>query len=93
MTMSLVFYSTMRYYMDAAPTCMILGMLGLWIGYRRVAPHGTGRVIYIVVALSLMAWTVAMGILMGFSSDVPRLRAANPALLTHLRLFFSTLLR
>ncbi|HTP00024.1 MAG TPA: hypothetical protein VMJ64_01520 [Anaerolineales bacterium] len=89
----LLFYSTMRYFMDAAPTLLILSILGFWLGNRMTASHPGWRIAYTFVGVVLMGYTILMGLLIGFSSDIPRLKATNPALLTHLRLFFTTLAR
>ena len=87
----LVFYGTMRYFMDAVPTLVILAMLGFWLGLRRLRTSGLPRAAFGFLGLALMLITVVMGVLVGFSSDVPRLKAANPWLLPHLRLFFMSL--
>ncbi len=89
----LVFYATMRYLMDAAPTLLILSMVGLWLGYSQLQTKRVGLVLFTAIAILLASATIVMGILIGFSSDAARIRAANPALLSHLRIFFNTLLR
>ena len=89
----LVFYATMRYFMDAIPTLVILSMLGFWHLYRRLPQNGLLRGGFILGASGLALFTILMGVLIGFSSDVPRLKAVNPALLVHLKLFFIALAR
>ncbi len=89
----LVFYSTMRYFEDAAPTLALLSILGFWLLYERLASRRIWRALYASAAMALLFFTIAMGILTGFSSDVARLKAVNPALLTHLKLFFIALAR
>ena len=86
-----VYYATMRYFLDVAPTLVLLAMLGLWLGYHALERRPIWRAGYAILALGLIVFTVIMGILVGFSADVPRIRAYNPALLTHLRLFFISL--
>jgi hypothetical protein len=87
----LVFYATMRYFMDVTPILLILSMLGLWLGYGLLEMRPVWRVAYVLIAAVLIIATMVMGVLTGFSSDVPRIRAANPALLVHIRLFFVAL--
>ncbi len=89
----LVFYSTMRYLLDAVPAWALLSMIGFWLAYRRLARWPIWRGGYTLAGTALILFSIAMEILTGFSSDLPRLRAANPALLGHLRLFFSVLAR
>ncbi len=89
----LVFYSTMRYLLDAAPALALLSILGFWLLYQRLDSHRVWQALYTLLALAVLLFTVVMGILMGFSSDVARLKAADPVLLTHLKLFFMALAR
>ncbi len=89
----LVYYQTMRYFLDASPSWALLSMFGLWLGYRRLRGHPFWKWIYILLAVLLVLVSIVLATLIGFSTDVPRLKAANPALLTHLRLFFVALAR
>ncbi|HEX8990464.1 MAG TPA: hypothetical protein VF784_02195, partial [Anaerolineales bacterium] len=89
----LVFYATMRYFLDAVPTLVILSMVGFWHGCQQLAAVRWGRAVFIVACLSLIVFSVLVGVLTGFSSDIPRLKAANPSLIPHLRLFFIALAR
>ena len=89
----LVFYSTMRYFEDAAPALALLSILGFWLLYQRLDSHRIWQALYSMIILAAMLFTVIMGVLVGFSSDVTRLKAADPALLNHLRLFFIALAR
>ncbi len=86
-----VYYATMRYFFDVAPTLVLLGMLGLWLGYRALEHNPIWHAGYTLLAFGLIVFTILMGVAVGFSADVPRIRAYNPALLTHLRLFFISL--
>jgi hypothetical protein len=86
----LVYYATMRYFLDAVPTLVILAVLGFWLGLRRLGAGGL-RLAFAALGAALMLSTILVGVLVGFYSDVPRLREANPWLLAHLRIFFSTL--
>lgn len=93
MLVFLVFYATMRYFMDAVPTLVLLSMVGFWLGWQRLAGVRWGRAAYVAACMALIALSVIISILAGFSSDIPRLKAADPSLLPHLRLFFMALAR
>jgi hypothetical protein len=88
-----VYYATMRYFLDVTPTLLMISMMGFWLGYHRLENKPFWKASYGLLAIALIVFTVIMGILVGFSADVPRIRASNPALLAHLRLFFISLAR
>lgn len=89
----LVFYATPRYFMDATPTLVLLSCVGFWLVYERLRQHPHWRLSLALVVLALIITSVLMGLLIGFASNLPRVKAENPALLNHLRLFFISLAR
>ena len=91
-TIMLVFYATMRYFVDATPTLALLSMFGFWQGYQRLPKKTIWRGWYITIAAILIIVSITMSLLLAFSSDIARIRLNNPAMLTHLRLFFMKLL-
>ncbi len=93
LTILTVFYGTMRYFMDATPTLSLLSVFGFWQGYLILRKKSGWSFFYAATGITLIAVSVVISILLAFSSDVPRIRANNPALLTHLRLFFAHLFK
>lgn len=89
----LVYYGTMRYFLDATPALAILSIIGFWMGYSRLQASPSWRALFVLLAVALLLLSLVTGILVGFSSDIPRLRAANPWLLPHARLLFTSLAR
>ena len=88
-----VYYATARYFLDAGATLAILSVLGSWLGCSRLKARRVWLAGYGFGAVALLLFTIIISVLIGFSSDVPRMKAANPAFLSHLRLFFIALAR
>ncbi len=92
LTVLLVFYATMRYFVDVMPILTLLSIFGFWQGYTLAAERPALRRWVAIIAISLAIISIVIGILLAFSSDVDRIRSNNPALLRNLSLFFVHLL-
>jgi hypothetical protein len=92
LTVLLIFYGSMRYFIDVTPTLVLFGTLSFWQGYRLLDRRPVWRGWYVALGAMLIVVSVAVSILLAFSSDVGRMRSNNPAMLPHLRLFFIHLL-
>lgn len=92
LTIMLIFYGTMRYFMDATPTLALLSVFGFWQGYLTVIKTHVWGKVYPVIGTSLIFFSIILSILLSFSSDITRIRSNNPALLAHLRIFFTHLM-
>jgi hypothetical protein len=92
LTIFLIFYGTMRYFMDATPTLALLSILGFWQGYLTIIKTPIWNKVYPVIGTSLIFFSIILSILLSFSSDINRIRTNNPALLAHLRIFFIQLM-
>jgi hypothetical protein len=89
MTILILFYGTMRYFMDVTPTLALLSILGFWQGYSTIIKTPVWSKVYPVIGTSLIYFSIILSILLSFSSDINRIRTNNPTLLAHLRLFFT----
>jgi len=92
LTILILFYGTMRYFMDATPTLALLSILGFWQGYLTIIKTHVWSKVYPVIGTSLIFFSIILSILISFSSDINRIRTNNPALLAHLRIFFIQLI-
>lgn len=93
LTVLLVFYGTVRYFMDVAPTLTLLSVIGIWQGYIFLERNSAGRLSYAILAVLLMVVSIVISILLAISSDLERIRLYNPQMFTHMRLFFIHLLK
>ncbi|MCE9646960.1 MAG: hypothetical protein K8S20_13245 [Chloroflexi bacterium] len=93
LTVLLVFYATMRYFMDVIPTLVLLSVIGFWRAYQKFGKRSISKYLYTITAVFLIILSIVISILFAFSSDPARIRSYNPGLLPHLRLFFTYLLK
>jgi hypothetical protein len=92
LTILILFYGTMRYFMDIIPTLSLLSIFGFWQGYLTIIKTPVWGKVYPAIGFFLIISSIIFSILLAFSSDVTRIKTNNPALITHLRLFFMHLL-
>jgi hypothetical protein len=88
LTVLILFYGTMRYFMDVIPTLSLLSIFGFWQGYLTIIKTPIWGKVYPAIGLLLIISSIIISILLGYSSDVTRIKTNNPALITQLRLFF-----
>jgi len=88
LTVLILFYGTMRYFMDVIPTLSLLSIFGFWQGYLTIIKTPIWGKVYPAIGLLLIISSIIISILLGYSSDVTRIKTNNLALITQLRLFF-----
>ncbi|MFH1185416.1 MAG: hypothetical protein V1755_10315 [Chloroflexota bacterium] len=88
MSLLLFFYGTVRYLLEITPFAVMLAMIGFWQGYRGLSKRPLLHAPYAIAAGGLATASIVVSVLLSFSSDPQWIRLNNPALLTHLILFF-----
>jgi hypothetical protein len=78
------FYTTMRYLLDLVPALTLLAILGFWSGYDSLK----NKMPIPVLAVTLWAYTILIGVLLPFSSNVKRFREYNPEFIQHITNLF-----
>ena len=92
LTILILFYGTMRYFMDVIPTLSLLSIFEFWQGYLTIIKTPVWGKVYPAMGTILIISSIIFSILLAYSSDVARIKTNNPALITHLRLFFMHLI-
>ncbi len=78
------FYTTMRYLLDLVPALTLLALLGLWSGFDSLK----SKKLFAILAATLWAYTIVIGVLLPFSSNVKRFREFNPEFIQHITTLF-----
>jgi len=78
--------------MDVIPTLSLLSIFGFWQGYLTIIKTPVWGKVYPAMGTILIISSIIFSILLAYSSDVARIKTNNPALITHLRLFFMHLI-
>jgi len=79
-----LFWATMRFLGDAAPSLTLLGTLGWWLVHGRFQERPAPRRGVAAAAVVLALATVVMGVALGFSGQYQHFRQHNPALMDRL---------
>ncbi|MCB0100861.1 MAG: hypothetical protein KDD74_02385 [Anaerolineales bacterium] len=72
-TLQAFFFVAMRYMLDFIPTLTLLVIIGFWHGFD-LFKHKKG---YIAIALVLLAYTIALSLLIAFSGNLESFRILN----------------
>ena len=75
------FFTTMRYLLDLVPTLSILAIVGFWQGLSQFKSHPATRWIYSTIAIALLTYSLAIGLILPISGHLESYRVFNPALL------------
>ena len=78
------FFTTMRYLLDLVPTLAFLAITGFWQMLIQLKNHPIARGIFSFVALALLTYTLALGLILPISGHLESYRVFNPALLEQL---------
>jgi len=71
------FFVAMRYMLDALPTLSLLTIIGFWHGFDLFK----NSKIYITITLVLLAYTLALSLLISFSGNLELFKIHNPELI------------
>jgi hypothetical protein len=74
----------MRYLLDLTPALALLALIGFWSGLDSLKSRPIAKLSLTILGLSLWAYTIVIGILLTFSSNLPRFKTYNPELMQHL---------
>lgn len=78
------FYTTMRYLLDLVPALTLLALLGFWSGFDSLK----NKMPIPVLAVTLWAYTILIGVLLPLSSNVKRFREYNPEFIQYITNLF-----
>lgn len=78
------FYTTMRYLLDLIPALTLLALLGAWSGFDSLR----NKKVFSILATTLWAYTILIGILLPLSSNIKRFKEFNPELFQQLTNLF-----
>ena len=75
------FFTTMRYLLDLVPSLSFLAVIGFWQALIQLKNHPVARGIFSFVALALLTYTLALGLILPISGHLESYRVFNPVLL------------
>ena len=75
------FFTTMRYLLDLVPTLAFLAIIGFWQALIQLKKYPIARGIFSFVALALLIYTLALGLILPITGHLESYRVFNPALL------------
>jgi hypothetical protein len=78
------FYTTMRYLLDLVPALTLLAVLGFWSAFDSLK----NKMPIPVLAVTLWAYTILIGVLLPLSSNVKRFREYNPEFIQYITNLF-----
>ncbi|MBK9207526.1 MAG: hypothetical protein IPL71_04155 [Anaerolineales bacterium] len=93
LTTQLFFYTTMRYLLDLIPALALLSLIGLWSGFDLLKTKPAAKFSFTILGFSLWAYTIAVSVLLTFSSNLPRFKTYNPELIQQLIQTFNNFLK
>lgn len=79
------FYTTMRYLLDLIPALTLLALIGAWSGFNSLK----NKKLFTILAATLWAYTIVIGILLPLSSNVKRFKEFNPELFQQITNLFN----
>lgn len=79
------FYTTMRYLLDLIPVFTLLAIIGAWSGFNSLK----NKKLFTILAVTLWAYTIVIGILLPLSSNVKRFKEFNPELFQQITNLFN----
>lgn len=88
-TLQAFFFIAMRYMLDALPTLVILAVIGFWHGFDIFKKSKY----YIAAAILLLAYTLAISLVISYSGNLELFRIHNPDLAQRLAWTFDGLLK
>ncbi len=88
-TMQAFFFVAMRYLLDFIPTLVLLTVIGFWHGLDLFKDNK----IYVSTALVLLAYTIAISLLISFSGNLESFRILNPELVREMTWTFKNLFK
>ncbi len=74
LTTQIFFYTTMRYLLDFVPALTLLALLGFWSGFDSFK----NKKLFTILGMTLWAYTIVIGVLLPFSSNIKRFKEFNP---------------
>jgi len=80
---------TMRYEADVVPILALLSAIGFWLGFERLHSMRFLRHLYTISAISLLLYTVGIGMLLAITGYQARFEHFNPGLFDQLTRWFS----
>ena len=86
------FFTTMRYLLDLIPALALLALIGLWSGFDLLKTKPAAKFSFAILGFSLWAYTIAVSVLLTFSSNLPRFKTYNPELIQQLIQIFNNFL-
>ena len=93
LTTQIFFYTTMRYLLDLVPALSLLALIGFWSRLDLLKTKPVEKFSFTILGFSLWAYTIAVSILLIFSSNLPRFKTYNPELFQQLIQTFNNLLK
>jgi hypothetical protein len=88
-TMQAFFFVAMRYLLDFIPTLALLAVIGFWHGYE-LFKHKKS---YTTIAFFLLAYTIALSLLVAFSGNLESFRILNLDMVQELTWTFNSLFK
>jgi len=85
------FYTTMRYLLDLIPALTLLAIIGFWMGLH--LPNARQKALYISISAGLWAYTMIVGILLAFGSNLQRFKTFNPEIIQQLTWTITNLIK
>jgi len=84
LTTQIFFYTTMRYLLDLIPALSLLALIGFWSRFDSLKTKSAAKISFTILGCGLWAYTIAVSILLTFSSNLPRFKTYNPELIQQL---------
>ncbi|MBL8063415.1 MAG: hypothetical protein JNK32_10370 [Anaerolineales bacterium] len=89
LTLQTYFFIAMRYLLDIVPTLTLLAIIGFWHGFDLFK----NRKIYILAVAILMAYSIAISLLISFSGNLELFKIHNPELVKQMTWTFNSFLK
>jgi hypothetical protein len=88
-TLVLFFYLTMRYLLDLVPVLSLLALIGFWQGFHLLQPKRTAQFLFTIAGSGLWAYTIAVSLIVSYSSNLHRIRIYNLELIQNITWTFT----
>jgi hypothetical protein len=93
LTLQIFFFTTMRYLLDLIPALSLLAVTGFWQGLSQLKDNRLFMVGTAIAGVSLVAYSIAISLILPISGHMEAFRVFNPELLKQLSWAFNNIIK